>query len=167
MKGAGCVQARRWLALAAVFGIVTSCGALKLPTWSSYQWPEMTVVAAPDANLNSPVALDLVFIREADVAMVEKVSALPAAKWFASRVELVKTFPAAISYKSWELAPGQTLKVPSIVFDSFGSPRVVAVFLFADYLTPGDHRLRAEQLQKHIIVQLGPKDFTVTTEKNE
>jgi type VI secretion system protein len=35
------------------------------------------------------------------------------------------------------------------------------VFVFADYLTPGEHRMRVEQLEDGIIVELGARDFSV------
>ena len=48
-------------------------------------------MADADANLNSPVALDLVFVR--DLATLDKLQALPAARWFATRADLQRSFP--------------------------------------------------------------------------
>ena len=36
--------------------------------------------------------------------------------------------------------------------------------IFADYLTPGEHRVRVDQLQGEMLVQLGARAFTVTAQ---
>lgn len=125
-------------------------------------WKEVVIAAAEGANQNSPVAVDIVFALEE--SSIEKLAGLTASKWFASRADLMKTFPGTLSYKSWELTPGQVLRLPG---SAFGSPNVVAVFVFADYLAPGEHRVRVEQLQNGIIVQLGPRGFSVGAHKAE
>ena len=123
-------------------------------------WSGLTVVAAEGANLNTAVALDLVFVR--DDATLALLSAMPASKWFASRTDLAKTFPEGLSYRSMEVAPGQTFKLGA---NAFGPSRVVAVLMFADYLTPGEHRMRVDQLRGDLVVQLGARTFTVSAGK--
>ena len=125
-------------------------------------WNEVVIDAAEGANQNSPVAVDIVFALEE--ASIERLTALTASKWFSTRADLQRTFPGTISYKSWELTPRQTLRLPG---STFGSPNVVAVFVFADYLAPGEHRVRVEQLQNGIIVQLGTRGFSVGANKAE
>lgn len=125
-------------------------------------WKEVVIDAAEGANQNSPVAIDIVFAL--DEASIDRLTALTASKWFSTRADLIRTFPGTVSYKSWELTPGQTLRLPG---STFGSPNVVAVFVFADYLAPGEHRVRVEQLQNGIIVQLGAKGFSVGAHKAE
>jgi type VI secretion system protein len=125
-------------------------------------WQEVVIAAAEGANLNSPVAVDIVLVLEEPA--LEKLAALPAAKWFQVRSDMLRTFPGTYIYKSWEVAPGQTLRLPG---ETFGTPSVVGVFVFADYLTPGEHRMRVEQLQDGIIVQLGARGFSVSPFKAE
>lgn len=120
-------------------------------------WDQVELSAAPGANQNSPVAIDIVLVL--DDTMVERLNELTAAKWFGARADLLKTYPKAVSYRSWELVPGQLLRVPGA---SFGSPRVTAVFVFANYATPGAHRLRVEELKNPIVVRLESQDFDVT-----
>lgn len=127
------------------------------PKGNKLGWDSVTIMASNDANLNSPVALDIVLFK--DEASLTMAATLPAAKWFATRGEMEKTYPQAISYKSYEVAPGQTLRIP---VTEFGSGRVAGVMVYADYLTPGEHRVRADQLQGMVLVQLGAKDFAVT-----
>lgn len=123
-------------------------------------WKEVVISAVDGANLNTPVAVDVVLVIEE--AMLEKLTALPAPKWFQVRADMLRTFPGTFSYKSWEVAPGQMLRLKG---ETFGSPSVVGVFVFADYLTPGEHRMRVEQLQDGIIVELGARGFTVSPYK--
>jgi len=119
-------------------------------------WNEVVIAASDGANQNSPLGVDIVFAIEQPA--VEKLSAMSAAKWFASRADMRRTFPGELSYKSWELTPGQILRLPGSVF---GSLNVMTVFVFADYMSPGEHRIRVDHLQNGIIVQLGARDFTV------
>jgi type VI secretion system protein len=150
------------LASLSACGSLSSVGNFFGAKGSRLDWSGLTVVAAEGANQNTPVALDVVLLRdEASLAMV---SALSASKWFSSRSDLAKTFPEGLSYRSLEIVPGQTLKLPA---SAFGASRLVGVMLFADYLTPGEHRMRVDQLQGDILVQLGARSFTVSAQKTD
>lgn len=118
----------------------------------------MTVVAAPDMNQNSPLALDLVFVR--DTAALEKLLTMSASKWFSSKDELMKTYPNAMTIKSWELVPQQVLQLSE---EALGSPRVAGMVLFADYLTPGDHRAQLALDKVSFLVDLSSRSFSVKT----
>ncbi|MFT6590558.1 MAG: type VI secretion system protein [Rhodoferax sp.] len=138
---------------------LSACGVtnLLMPKGSRLDWNGLTVLAAEGVNLNTPVALDIVFLRdEATYAMVSK---LPASQWFASRKDLVKTFPEGLSYLSMEITPGQTLKFSA---KSFDSARLAGALVFADYLTPGEHRMRIDQLQGDLLLQLDERAFSVS-----
>lgn len=151
---------------------LTACGAINAlveqgsqflsPKGNRLEWRSVTVVAADGANLNSPVALDIVLLK--DDATLNIVTAMSAAKWFSSRSDIEKTFPLGISYRSMEVVPGQKLKIPT---ETLGSERLMGVLVFADYLTPGEHRMRIEQLQGDIVVQLGVRTFLVTALPNK
>lgn len=143
-------------------GALTKVGDFFATKGSRLDWKGVTVVASEGANLNTPVALDVVLLR--DDATLGMVSALSAAKWFASRGDLAKTFPEGLSYQSLEIAPSQTLKLPA---SAFGASRLVGVILFADYLTTGEHRVRVDQMQGDILVQLGARSFSVSAQKSE
>lgn len=128
------------------------------PSASYLDWKGMTVIAQPEANLNSPVAMDLVFVR--DFATLEKLSALPASRWFGTRQDLQKTYPESFSVRSWELVPRQVLQLSE---DELGSPRVAGVLIFADYLTPGEHRAQLPNVRNSFMVDLGATGFTAVT----
>jgi type VI secretion system protein len=128
------------------------------PGPSFLDWKAMTVVAAPDVNQNSPLALDLVFVR--DTAALEKLLTMSASKWFSSKDELMKTYPNAMTIKSWELVPQQVLQLSE---EALGSPRVAGMVLFADYLTPGDHRAQLALDKVSFLVDLSSRSFSVKT----
>lgn len=145
------------LASLAACSSIASVAKMVIPSGNRLDWNGLTVIAAPDANQNTAVALDIVQVR--DEATLTLVSGLPAAKWFASRADLVKTFPEGLSIKSLELTPGMNVKLAA---GDFSASRQIGVFIFADYLTAGEHRVRADQLKGDILVQLGSRSFSVT-----
>jgi type VI secretion system protein len=126
------------------------------PSPSFLDWKAITVIAAPDANQNSPLALDLVFVR--DSTTLEKLLTLPASRWFSSKQELQNTYPNAIVIRSWELVPQQILQLSE---DDLGSPRVAGMLVYADYLGPGDHRIQLPLTKESFLVELGARSFTV------
>jgi len=168
---------KRWpacLAMAWVLGSTSGCAMLggmanvvasttanlfsAPPEPSFLDWNAITLIAAADVNQNSPLALDLVFVR--DSAALEKLLTMPAAKWFSSKEEILKTYPNALTIKSWELVPQQVLQVSE---EELGSPRVAGMVLFADYFTPGDHRAQLPMDRVAFLVDLGARSFSVKT----
>lgn len=143
-----------------VSGLVAGCAISSMFKGEKVSWDHLTLVAEDDVNNNSPVAVDVVFVT--DDAMLARIAELPASKWFAARADLANTFPKSLSYKSWELVPGQRIELSG---ETFGRPRVAAAFLFANYTEPGAHRARIEQLGGNLAVQLNNHTFTVSTVK--
>jgi len=119
-------------------------------------WSEVVIAANDGANQNSATAVDVVLALEE--SMPERLAALPAAKWFQTRHDMLRTYPGALVVRSFEVPPGQIVRLPG---DHFGTPNVVGVFVFADYLAPGEHRMRVEQLSGGIMIELGARAFSV------
>jgi type VI secretion system protein len=128
------------------------------PGPSFLDWKAMTLVAAPDVNQNSPVALDLVFVR--DQATLDKLLTLSAAKWFASKEDLLKTYPNTFTVLNWELVPQQVLQLSE---EALGSPRVAGMLLYANYLSVGEHRAQLPLGRQSFLVELGERGFLVKT----
>lgn len=103
----------------------------------------LEVVAAPDANRESPVPVDLVLLRAEP--MIALIAGLTARQWFDQRSQLLRDHPNDLDYRSWEFPPGQVA-----IFDEFPfeSRKGVALFVFADYLSEGAHRVRVDPLEK-------------------
>ncbi|MGN6315562.1 hypothetical protein [Trinickia sp.] len=153
---------RLWAA--ALFTVMCFTGlagcSILFPSGDKVKWDELTLAASDEANNDSPVAVDVVFVT--DKAMLDRVAELPASKWFSVRGDLVATFPDAIRYQSWELVPGQRLVVPG---EKLRGPRVAGVFVFADYPGPGANRVRVERFNGRLVVQLGDNAFSVSSVK--
>ena len=147
----------KWIAALLLLVELAACGSL-FPKGTRVDWSELTLSAASNANQNSPVAVDVVMVL--DEAMLARVTELTAAKWFGARADLQKTFPRSLSYLSWELVPGQTIRVPA---SAIGSPRVAAVLVFANYTTPGANRVRVEDLKGAVIARFDIQSFDVST----
>lgn len=144
--------------------MLTACSSPKrlfnalVPTGSYLSWSGVTLVAQEDANLNSALAVDVVMLHDEEtLGLVQNLSA---AKWFATRDDLLKTFPLGLSVQSVELVPGQTLPLQNAMF---AKKRQVATLVFANFLTPGEHRMRVDPMRGQLLVQLNHRDFTVST----
>lgn len=143
----------------ACLALASGCAMLGMQG-SRADWREFAFIATPDANRNSPVAVDIALIGSHDA--LEKVIALTAAQWFASRADLSATFPQDIRYRSWEIVPGQTISVDK---RAFAGSRVIAALVFANYGAPGAHRIRVDRFDGRVVVTMTAAGFTLTTLK--
>lgn len=110
----------------------------------------VSVTVAPAANDTTPVAIDMVAVR--DKALVEKLAALTAADWFGQRDQTLRDHPTTVGVTSWELVPGQKLhtELPD-------QEPAWAILVFANYATPGPHRLRVPDTRT-LTLTAGDKD---------
>ena len=167
---AGTAGLRRWAAgwstvlclvcLAGLPGLTLTGCSMLFPSGDKVKWDQLTLAASEEANNDSPIAVDVVFVT--DKTLLARIAELPASKWFAVRDDLTGTFPDAIRYQSWELVPGQRVVVPG---DKLRGPRVAGVFVFADYPGPGPHRVRVERFDGRLVVQLGDNAFSISSVK--
>ncbi len=105
------------------------------------------VVATPHANKDSPVPVDLVLIKAGP--LVPMVANLSAKQWFQERSQLLRDHPGQIEYRSWQFVPGQVVDVRHL---PFANRKGVALFVFADYLSEGVHRLRVDPMKKFRLI---------------
>lgn len=120
-------------------------------------WKMLAITAANNANANSALAVDVVFVK--DQAMLETLLTMPASKWFAMRTDLQRTFPEALSVFPYELVPTQSIRLGE---KQLASQRAWAAFVFASYATPGDHRARLLLNTAGYVVELGAQSFKVS-----
>lgn len=144
-----------WVLLMALAG----CSALGLDYFKGEKpaWTQVLVSAADDANGDSPVAVDLVLVK--DETLLPRFAELTAAKWFAGKADLLNTYPQGLRYEGWEVVPGQHLNVPG---QKLEGPRVAGAFVFARYAAPGAHRARVDGFSGRLLIRLENKGFTVT-----
>lgn len=98
---------------------------------------DVTIYAEPDANLNSAIAVDVVLVY--DNELLGSISKMPASKYFEASNQLRLDNPSLLDVWRWELVPGQVVSrfpLDSDKGDAFGG------IVFANYLTPGDHRVK-------------------------
>ncbi len=125
------------------------------PSGEKLRWEKVSIGVGKKANKNFPVAVDIVMIFKEE--LVDRISELPAKSWFNSKKNIFNTFPTALAIKSWELAPGDTLQIPS---SFFGQRRVFAVLAYADYFTDGDHKIRIDHLKGGVVLEFGIDGFS-------
>lgn len=113
---------------------------------------------ATQANLNTPIAVDVVMARNAQ--LFDTLLGLPAAKWFNERDQLQRDYPKDLSVQTYELVPGQQL--PDQPFP-FGGQRAAGVLVFADYQTPGAHRIRIDGGPAKALLLLGDQDLRLVS----
>lgn len=113
------------------------------------------ITAADDANSHAPVAVDIAFTSNPELA--RHLSTLPAREFFKQRTQLLRDYPHQLLIASWEVIPGHT--IDETVRDY--QDQHAGAFLFADYSVPGQHRA-AIPVSDTLVVHLGRHDFTVT-----
>jgi type VI secretion system protein len=121
------------------------------------EWKTLLIAAAGNANANSAVAVDLVLVK--DVAMLESLLAMSASKWFATRSDLQRTFPEALTVYPYELVPTQLIRMDE---KPFARERVWAALVFAHYASPGEHRARLLLNTAGYVVQLNAQSFNAS-----
>jgi type VI secretion system protein len=124
----------------AAAGLLLACaaGGCGLMSRSAVKLRGYDLAAAPYANGDSPVRVDVVVVN--DKPLAEAVGKLTAADWFAQRGQLLLDNPRLLEITSLEPVPGQALPWRRLRRD--GKAR--AAFVFADYAAEGDHRVRVD-----------------------
>lgn len=116
--------------------------ALGLVACSSKPKPELyvdtvSIYTEADTNQNSAIAVDLVFVYDQELA--KQLGKMSASKYFSSSKQLLLDNPSLLDIWHWELVPGQ-------IVQNFSPPQekgdAFAAYVFANYLTPGDHRIK-------------------------
>lgn len=113
---------------------------------------DLNITIDPVANENSPVALDLVLIK--DKNFWKTAPAMTAKDWFAQRSDLQRRYRKKLEVHSWEWVPGQAIapiiiKVPR---------RFSGAMVFANYPSPGTHSAPVP-LGSNVIIALQENDF--------
>ena len=115
---------------------------------------KLEIIAENNANNNSPVAVDIV--ASYNKSLTERLISISARTYFQQKKQLERDFPNTIYTKGWEIPPGMSAN--EVVMHD---PQMVSgMFIFADYLTPGDHRARLEP-DEYVKVILQEKDMVI------
>lgn len=115
----------------------------------------VTLDVALRANDDSPIAVD--FVAANDMDLLGKLSGLTAKQWFANRDQYRRDFRQYLYVWGLELVPGQLIE--STTFPLDGKPSV-GLLVFANYQSPGAHRLRLED-QRTIRLKFDSREMTL------
>jgi hypothetical protein len=121
--------------LLACAAALAGCGLFSAPP--KLKLGDVRVRAAPDANRNSPVLMDVVLV--SDTELVQRLMA-PDGKWFPDGAMLAASYPQAMRVYRCEFPPSSELALPPELFDG---RRALGVFVFAS-LADGERRARIE-----------------------
>ena len=135
--------------------LLTSCATGRSTQYS------MRVQVAEDANVRTPVPVDLVFVW--DKAIAGQLAATTAKDWFASKkTEFRQDDPGArkITVCEWEWVPGQNVADINLAVPVAARRWSHGVFVFADYRSPGAHRSKVTP-GSEALLELGRDDLTV------
>lgn len=158
----------RWSLLLVCSLALAGCGALSTvsalvgggPRAVKPDWNTLALAAAADANTNSALAVDVVLVK--DKALLDSLAAMPAAKYFAARADLQKTFPEALTVLAVEITPGQVIRLDG---KRYGGERVWAALAFANYANQGEHRERLLLNNDGYVLQLNAQGFVASAVK--
>ena len=113
------------------------------------------VQAVPGANDNTPVEVEFVSVRNDE--LLATLLAMTSQDWFAKREQLKSDYPKELRSVSWEFVPGQRVAARDVGLRRHGAK---ALIIFANYSSPGPHRLRADPF-KRITLLLSETDFSI------
>ena len=142
--------------LASMLALLAGCAMFGGPKPVRPDWNSLAFAAAADANANSAVAADVVLVR--DKAVLETLAGMSAARYFAAKADLLRTYPDALTALAVEITPGQLIQVER---KRFQGERAWAAFAFANYAAPGEHRVRVPFDCRQCRVQLDATGFVV------
>lgn len=116
----------------------------------------VTVVNTEQANLNNPVALD--FLLVFDEKVEGEAAKLTARQWFEKKAQFKRDHILNQDYVlfEYEFVPGDPVPVIEIPYTVSGR----SLLVYADYYTPGEHRVRMDP-RKDATITLKERGFTL------
>jgi type VI secretion system protein len=154
------------LALCVLFFILAFAGCSSVDLMPSFMstkpqpvtpsWKNLVITASTDVNVNSPVAIDILFVKNMD--LLRNLANLNSTSWFASRENSIKSFPEALQVISYELVPGQNITVTAKQLSQFSAFQALT---FVNYSTPGDHKGILSMDQPGYLIKLESRDVII------
>jgi type VI secretion system protein len=144
----------RYVAL--LFGVLLLTGCQSNDqTYPDVNLETVNILLDADANENSATAVDLLMIY--DKGLLKSIMSMNSRKYYNNLNQIKRDYPELVDIFHWELTPGQFIyNYPVTMRDDTPYGAVV----FADYYTPGDHRIRVGT-EENIHIQLKRLDFCI------
>ena len=121
---------------------------------------DISITAAPGANRDTPIALDIVAV--GDETMVQVLMGLDANGWFSQKEKF--QHQSEFNVKTFEVVPGQTIS-GDVEYSWTDRRKYEAVFVFAKMQSPGLHNVRIDTFSNPVIV-IGNNSLRVTEKQN-
>jgi len=120
----------------------------------------VTVNVSEKVNLNAPIAMDLLLVYNDQLR--DTLLKMSAKDWFRQKDQIKRDYieGEGLDCWSWEWVPGQKIPVQKLPLKSNAKAGIV----FADYLSPGAHRIRFSPFDD-IVIRLLEKDFFVDVQE--
>jgi type VI secretion system protein len=136
------------------------CSTFQEPRETSPRDPEIKIERLDisldsDANLDSATSIDLVMVYKMD--LMKALMKMSAADYYASADQIRRDYPDMVDIWHWELTPGQVVQNYPITVREYDP---VGAIVFANYATPGDHRIRLGSVE-HAHLRLKRHDFCI------
>ncbi len=125
------------LAITLALAILTACSSGQPEPQTEIHVEEVTFESTPNSNHNHVAPIDLVVVY--DPQLIATFLALSANDYFEKKKQLLRDNPDKFEIFSWEPIPGIFVPPQHVVL-SHALPQ--AGILFANFVTPGDHRIR-------------------------
>ena len=132
----------------------TSARDYVFPPGEKLHWKSLDILMREDANSDYPLEIDIALIK--NEKLLKKILELNSTEWFEQKKSISRIFAEDIIVKSWELAPGDIIKVSD---NFFQDKRVFGAIVFANYLSDGDYRVRLEKLKGVVVVEFDNDEF--------
>lgn len=154
-RAVDCSRRAVMAAMAAGLGgtLLSGCGFLRRPR--GVVTSGLKILAAPNANGDSPVALDIVVPYSKD--MLDQLVGITANEWFRRREQFKRDFPTEVETVELEIVPGTARDVSLELRDS---GEAEGALVYANYHTEGEHRVRIDRLE-NIVIDLLERNFVV------
>lgn len=117
---------------------------------------QVTIDADSDANMGSPVVVDIVSAY--DDQLVQILESSTASDWFSSKNKYIDQFREKIFVIGREIAAGNQLQLE---YTTERKEKPVATFIFASYHSAGEHQMKVEEFET-LIIRLRETEFVVS-----
>ncbi|MBY0263824.1 MAG: hypothetical protein K2P90_00100 [Holosporales bacterium] len=122
--------------LAFILGVLFLEGCSLIPGPPGLQLKNISLLSKEKANKNSALTVDLVVLY--DKELLKKLQGMTSVQYFSSIDQLRRDNMSMTDIWRWELVPGQFLVKYQPIYEN---KKVWGALFFADYHTPGDHRV--------------------------
>jgi type VI secretion system protein len=138
--------------LGIVIAVMAGCGAF-LPGCSMLSAPcasegtgSVTLASRADGGPPTSVAVEIAIATDETLAVT--LSGLSGVQWFQQRTQLLKDNPETLQTAGWEIVLGQSVAAAPVQTPC----GVVAIYAYASYTGPGEHRMKLPDLEKVTLV---------------